>query len=149
MLCVVIAATAFCLAPIAQAADTSKSAVSAGTVKSADDFSWDNASVYFLLTDRFKNGKTSNDHAYKRNLDQSGKPAYGRSNAGAFHGGDFVGITEKINDGYFTDLGINALWITAPYEQTHGYVMAGSGKTNSFPHYSYHGYYAADFSQVD
>ncbi len=149
VLCAAIAATAFCLAPIAQAADTSKAAASAGTVKSADDFSWDNASVYFLLTDRFKNGKSSNDHAYKRNLDQSGNPAYGRSNAGAFHGGDFVGITEKINDGYFTDLGVNALWITAPYEQTHGYVMAGSGKTNSFPHYSYHGYYAADFSQVD
>ena len=24
-------------------------------------FSWDNATVYFLLTDRFKNGDTSND----------------------------------------------------------------------------------------
>ena len=142
-------ATTFCLAPVAQAVNTDKTETSAGTLKSASDFSWDNASVYFLLTDRFKNGKTSNDHAYKRNLDQNGQPAYGRSNAGAFHGGDFAGITEKINDGYFTDLGVNALWITAPYEQIHGYVLAGSGKTGTFPHYSYHGYYAADFSEVD
>jgi alpha-amylase len=30
----------------------------------ASTFSWDNATVYFLLTDRFNNGDTSNDHSY-------------------------------------------------------------------------------------
>lgn len=43
-------------------------------LKNPDDFSWDNASVYFLLTDRFKNGNTSNDHSYGRATDSSGKP---------------------------------------------------------------------------
>ena len=144
-----LAVSAFCLAPAAQAADTDKTETSAGALKSASDFSWDNASVYFLLTDRFNNGKSSNDHAYNRNLNQSGQPAYGRSDAGAFHGGDFVGITKKIEEGYFDNLGVNALWISAPYEQIHGYCMAASGKSRSFPHYSYHGYYALDFSQTD
>ena len=29
-------------------------------------FSWDNATVYFVLTDRFKNADKSNDHSYGR-----------------------------------------------------------------------------------
>ena len=42
-----------------------------GTVN-ADRFTWDNATVYFMLTDRFRNGNTSNDHSYGRNLDKNG-----------------------------------------------------------------------------
>lgn len=130
-------------------ADTDTEASSASYVTSADDFSWDNASVYFLLTDRFYNGNTSNDHSYGRSLNQSGAVSNGKSDAAAFHGGDFAGITQKIEAGYFDDLGVNALWISAPYEQMHGYCIAGSGKSGSFPHYSYHGYYALDFSETD
>ena len=37
---------------------------------SKDNFTWDNASVYFLLTDRFNNGNTSNDHSYGRELEK-------------------------------------------------------------------------------
>ena len=92
-------------------------------------FSWDNATVYFLLTDRFCNGDTSNDNAYGRV-----KTVAGDSRA-TFHGGDFAGITKKINEGYFNNLGVNAIWMTAPYEQLHGYIL-GDG----FAHYSYHGY---------
>lgn len=39
---------------------------------SKDNFTWDNASVYFLLTDRFNNGNTSNDHSYGRGLEKDG-----------------------------------------------------------------------------
>ena len=41
---------------------------------SAEDaaFSWDNATVYFTLTDRFNNGDTSNDHSYGRSLNEDG-----------------------------------------------------------------------------
>ena len=35
-------------------------------------FSWDNATVYFVLTDRFLNSDKSNDHSYGRGLDQNG-----------------------------------------------------------------------------
>ena len=102
-------------------------------------FSWDNATVYFLLTDRFLNGDKSNDNAYHRQEINVG------DTRATFHGGDFAGITQKINEGYFNDLGVNAIWLTAPYEQIHGYIQGGS----NFYHYSYHGYYVLDYTQTD
>ena len=117
---------------------TETSSAKSGEVTPAT-FSWDNATVYFLLTDRFKNGDTSNDNAYGRQDINVG------DTRATFHGGDFAGITEKINDGYFNDLGVNAIWLTAPYEQIHGYIQGGS----NFYHYSYHGYYVLDYTQTD
>ena len=108
-------------------------------------FVWENASVYFLLTDRFNNGNTGNDFSYGRGLDEDGEIIPGiQDEAGSFHGGDFAGITEKIKDGYFTELGINAIWVTPPYEQVHGYRSA-----DGFAFYSYHGYWALDYTQPD
>ena len=102
-------------------------------------FTWDNATVYFLLTDRFNNGNTGNDQSYGRGTDP----------VGGFFGGDFVGLTQKISNGYFDDLGVNALWISPPYEQIHGHVT-GYGNDPAFQdHYAYHGYYALDFTEPD
>lgn len=132
------------------AADTETAQTSA--VTSADSFSWDNASVYFLLTDRFVNGNTSNDHSYNRLINRDGSVVTNsmlNSDVATFHGGDFKGITNKIKEGYFDDLGVNALWISAPYEQIHGYVIVNEGKSNSVKHYAYHGYYAMDYTQTD
>lgn len=115
-------------------------------------FSWDNANVYFVITDRFKNGDTSNDHSYGRGLDQSGNPISGYENKeGYFHGGDLAGLTQEIEDGYFDELGTNAIWITAPYEQIHGALAAGDKTRNikGFKHYAYHGYYVLDYTEVD
>ena len=126
---------------------TEAQAATKGTVN-ADVFSWDNATVYFLLTDRFKNGDTSNDHSYNRGLDKNGNVISGIDERGTFHGGDFKGITQTIEDGYFNDLGVNALWISAPYEQIHGYIVGGDGSP-SFAHYSYHGYYVLDYTNTD
>lgn len=131
----------------ATTSEMGSSSVSASTA-STDNFTWDNASVYFLLTDRFKNGNTSNDHSYNRGLDANGNVVSGIDTRGTFHGGDFAGITQTIKDGYFNDLGVNALWISAPYEQIHGYVVGGNGSP-SFAHYSYHGYYVLDYTQTD
>ena len=116
-------------------------------VVASNNFSWDNATVYFLLNDRFVNGDTSNDRSYKRETDANGV-SFGndlKQMPSAFHGGDLKGITSKINSNYFKDLGINAIWITAPYEQIHGFV-AGDG---SRKHYGYHGYYTLDWSNMD
>ncbi|MDE7423569.1 MAG: hypothetical protein K2N51_07745, partial [Lachnospiraceae bacterium] len=129
-------------------------------------FSWDNANVYFVLTDRFYNGDKSNDHSYGRSATTSTVPAEykdtfqtvagsfaqsGEKNAagyesrvGTFHGGDLKGMTQKIQEGYFDALGTNAIWISAPYEQIHG-AMTG----NQFKHYAYHGYYVLDYTNVD
>jgi glycosidase len=104
-------------------------------------FTWDNASVYFVITDRFFNADESNDNSYGRpQEDATGKEI------GTFHGGDIPGLKEKIESGYFEELGINALWITAPYEQIHGFVGGGNG---DFAHYAYHGYYALDYTAMD
>ncbi|MGN1132785.1 MAG: alpha-amylase family glycosyl hydrolase, partial [Ruminococcus sp.] len=127
-------------------ANVDQSTTGVSKITSADDFSWDNATVYFLLTDRFKNGNTSNDHSYGRATDANGSPLSGWNTApGTFHGGDFAGITQEIESGYFDDLGINAIWLSAPYEQIHGYVDSGVG----FAHYSYHGYYVLDYTETD
>ncbi|MBP7553077.1 MAG: alpha-amylase [Spirochaetes bacterium] len=99
---------------------------------------WDNAIVYFVFTDRFYNGDTSNDLSYGRESLTN--------TSGHFYGGDLKGLTYKINEGYFNDLTVDAIWITAPYEQIHGWVV---GDSNKFKHYSYHGYYALDFTKLD
>ena len=105
-------------------------------------FSWENATVYFVIIDRFQNGNPANDTSFGRK-----KVDTGGSNIGTFHGGDVKGLTQKINDGYFTKLGVNALWVTAPYEQIHGWVSGGS--TGEFAHYAYHGYYPLDWTAMD
>ncbi|MGN9070458.1 alpha-amylase family glycosyl hydrolase, partial [Lachnospiraceae bacterium HCP1S3_D4] len=112
---------------------------------STNKFSWDNATVYFLLTDRFKNGDTTNDNAYGRK-DHSNNFSDQRA---TFHGGDFAGITQKIEEGYFDDLGVNAIWLSAPYEQIHGYIQGGKDGGKGYYHQSYHGYYVLDYTESD
>lgn len=146
VLCMILSCVSFSFATAGAADVGETSVVSASSSASGDNFTWDNASVYFLLTDRFRNGDTSNDHSYGRATDASGKPLAGwETNPGTFHGGDFAGITQAINEGYFDNLGVNALWISAPYEQIHGYCDSGKG----FAHYSYHGYYVLDYTETD
>ncbi len=101
----------------------------------------DNPIVYFLITDRFANGNPANDHSYGRQREKDPK-----ADVGTFHGGDLQGITDKLNDGWFKQLGVNAIWITAPYEQIHGWVAGGN---KEFKHYAYHGYYALDYTVLD
>lgn len=104
-----------------------------------DVFTWDNVNAYFVLTDRFYNGDTTNDHSYYRKNGLSGD-----ENVATFHGGDIAGLTQKLD--YFDKLGVNAIWITAPYEQAHGWV---GGKNGAFPHYAFHGYYTLDWTSMD
>jgi alpha-amylase len=118
---------------LADAPDVSR-LTTAASVRPA--FLWDNATVYFLLTDRFHNGNKANDLAYGRQADAA--PLRG------YLGGDLAGITAKIKQGYFKDLGVDAIWITPPVEQIHAGTDEGTGKS-----YAFHGYWARDFTQVD
>ncbi|NNE36177.1 MAG: alpha-amylase, partial [Rhodothermales bacterium] len=111
----------------------------------AQSFSWDNAVIYFVMTDRFANGDTDNDHAYNRGLDREGKAIHADS-PGRFFGGDLQGLTEKVVDGYFGNLGVNVIWFTSPLEQVHGWV---AGETGAYPSYAYHGYWPLDFTRLD
>jgi len=101
----------------------------------------DNPIVYFLMTDRFVNGNPSNDNSYGRK-----REALPKDDVGTFHGGDLAGVTQKLKEGWFRQLGVNAIWITAPYEQIHGWVQGGKAE---FKHYAYHGYYACDYTVLD
>jgi alpha-amylase len=99
----------------------------------------DNPIVYFVITDRFLDGDPNNNRSYGRMPD-------GGDEIGTFHGGDLAGLTRKLREGYFRDLGVNALWITAPYQQMLGWVVGGN---KEFRHYGYHGYYALDYTVLD
>lgn len=97
---------------------------------------WNSATVYFLLTDRFQNGDPTNDLALGRAQDG----AVLRS----FQGGDFAGVLQKLEEGYFDALGVDAIWMTPFVEQIHGSVDEGTGKT-----YGFHGYWARDWTAVE
>jgi len=101
----------------------------------------ENPIVYFVVTDRFFNGNPANDSSYGRQREATPK-----ADVGTFHGGDLKGLTLKLKEGWFKELGVNALWITAPYEQIHGWVQGGQ---KEFKHYAYHGYYALDYTVLD
>ncbi len=105
-----------------------------------DTFTWKNALIYFVIQDRFYDGDSSNNNSYGRmSKDDLG------SSIGTFHGGDIKGLTEKLD--YINGLGVNAIWITAPYEQAHGW--CGGGSNGDFAHYAYHGYYPLDYTMMD
>lgn len=105
-----------------------------------DTFTWDNANVYFVIQDRFYDGDSSNNNSYGRmTTDDLGKKI------GTFHGGDIKGLTQKLD--YVEGLGVNAIWITAAYEQAHGW--CGGGNNGDFAHYGYHGYYPLDYTMID
>jgi alpha-amylase len=97
-------------------------------------FSWSNATVYFLLTDRFNNGDKSNDFNHPKT------PAPYRG----FMGGDIKGITQKINDGYFEKLGVDAIWMTPLVENITDGVDEGTGLS-----YGFHGYWTKDWTKID
>lgn len=104
--------------------------------KSAAPFVWENANVYFLLTDRFQNGNPANDVQFDRT-----KPT---ATLRGFMGGDIRGISQKVDEGYFDQLGISALWFTPVVEQIHAIIDEGTGAT-----YGYHGYWAKDWTAFD
>jgi len=113
----------------------------AAVKKSTSGFFADNPIVYFVMTDRFFDGNPANNSSYGRK--REAKP---EDDIGTFHGGDLAGLTVKLKEGWFRELGVNAIWITAPYEQIHGWVVGGN---KEFRHFAYHGYYALDFTLLD
>jgi len=89
-----------------------------------------------MLTDRFNNGDKTNDVNFERTNETGGLRG--------FMGGDLEGITQKIQEGYFKELGINAIWFTPVVEQIHGDTDELTGNT-----YGYHGYWTKDWTALD
>jgi alpha-amylase len=99
-------------------------------------FVWESSNVYFIVTDRFNDGDKTNNNTFNRN-----KPT---GKLRGFDGGDIRGIIQKLDEGYFTNLGINVIWMTPIVEQVHDGVDEGTGFT-----YAFHGYWTRDWSALD
>jgi glycosidase len=83
---------------------------------------------YFVLTDRFDDGKPTNNTI---------GGGYDPTNPAAYHGGDFIGLQNRLD--YLKGLGVNALWLTPIFKN-----QAVQGGTSA-----YHGYWITDFLNVD
>jgi len=91
----------------------------------ARPFSWTDGALYFVFTDRFRNGDPTND---------------GRSGTAPiadWHGGDFAGILEAMREGYFERLGVRSLWLSPVNSNT---AMLGRG-SDGRNYAGYHGYW--------
>lgn len=99
-------------------------------------FVWEGANLYFLMTDRFLDGDNINEVMLNRNK------ATGKLRG--FEGGNIRGIIQKIDDGYFDKLGVNAIWFTPIVEQIHDGVDEGTGFS-----YGFHGYWTRDWTAID
>ncbi|MBA4136635.1 MAG: alpha-amylase [Opitutus sp.] len=91
--------------------------------------------VYFVLTDRFANGRADNDTGgYAGGPDEHG---FDPTKISHFQGGDFAGLTAKLD--YLTQLGVTAVWVTPPFKNKP--MQSGTA--------GYHGYWITDFLSVD
>jgi glycosidase len=102
------------------------------------------------MTDRFANGNAAND-----------APVAGVDTRTNYQGGDFAGISARIDEGYFSDLGVSALWISWPADGPDGYQDGSfpdadgcnldpkTVKSSPMRFTGYHGYWPASPDQVD
>ncbi|SHM45545.1 Glycosidase [Anaerosporobacter mobilis DSM 15930] len=108
--------------------------------QNSNDFDWEEAVIYFMVTDRFKDGNTANNDAYGVG-DYNTDPETGAS---SYHGGDFAGVTSKLD--YLKDLGINTIWISPIVENI------TESQTSTEPpmeSYGYHGYWTSNFEELN
>lgn len=107
--------------------------------KSAGDFDWDEAVIYFAVTDRFFDGDAENNDAYG-----VGDYNIGEKGGSSYHGGDFAGLNQKLD--YLKDLGVNTIWITPIVENITEDQHDNETDTAT---YGYHGYWASDFTKLN
>src|SRR5690625_4685083 len=106
-------------------------------ISDPNDFDWDEAMIYFMLTDRFADGNKANNTNIGHDPDKPGH----------YHGGDFKGITDNID--YLDDLGINTIWITPIVENVYHDVAYNDSNANGVAYHGYHGYWAKDFEKLN
>ena len=94
---------------------------------------WRDATLYFVMVDRFFDGDPGND------------APLGLEQPADYQGGDLVGLKQKIESGYFDQLGVNALWLTSPLDNADGRGRGSDGHDYS----GYHGYWPKDLERVE
>lgn len=106
-------------------------------VKDLTRTDFNSAVLYNAFVDRFNDGDASNNRKTKGAI-------HPRAN---YHGGDIKGITQKIEDGYFEDLGINTIWVSPIVKNPEGaWGMYPNPKTKFS---AYHGYWPISFTLID
>jgi glycosidase len=104
--------------------------------------------LYSLMIDRFYNGNAAND--WKMNSPEV-------LDIVDYQGGDLAGITQKISEGYFDDLGVNTLWISPitqnPWDAWGCYTFTNGNKYDPSKTYTkfsgYHGYWPIYATALD
>ncbi|EYF07714.1 alpha-amylase family glycosyl hydrolase [Chondromyces apiculatus] len=99
-------------------------------------FNWRDAVLYFVFVDRFLDGNPANNGSNPSNV----------QDAARYQGGDWAGVRQKIADGYFTELGVNVLWLTVPMDNTE---LAGQGNSEPYFYTAYHGYWPKDLTKTE
>ena len=112
-----------------------QSSVKSSAVDSKDTFSWKSANIYFLLTDRFNIAESDTTRV---RADKATAVLRG------FEGGNIKGVTNKIEEGYFQKLGVDAIWTTPVVRQIDDATDEGTGVT-----YGYHGYWTKDWTSIE
>jgi glycosidase len=98
-------------------------------------FDWRDAVLYFVFVDRFLDGNPANNGGVTPGVQ---KPA-------DYQGGDWAGVKQKIDAGYFTDLGVNVLWLTVPVDNTSDPGVGSDGHQYS----GYHGYWPSNLDKPE
>jgi glycosidase len=117
-------------------AEASGDATGPGDGGSPTSFSWRDGIIYYIFADRFVDSNPLNNCVVPGvSPSEVGEP----TSPAQYQGGDWAGITAKINEGYFKSLGVNAIMITSPMTNT---MTAGQGIDGDTHFYSaYHGYW--------
>lgn len=97
-------------------------------------YQWGDGPLYFVFTDRFRNGNPLND----------GRVG-GIAEIADWNGGDFAGVTAALRDGYFDRLGVKALWLSPVNANTHNSGRGGDGRGYA----GYHGYWPTQPRNTD
>jgi glycosidase len=113
-----------------------KSVLRAGDQLNRED--WHSAIMYFMMIDRFVNGNPDNDEPVDN------PEILPEAN---YYGGDLAGVTQKIRDQYFKELGFNTLWLSPITQNPKGAYGMFPDPPTKFA--GYHGYWPVSSSQVD
>lgn len=95
--------------------------------------------IYNVFVDRFYDGNPANDEPINDPKLVLPKADY--------YGGDIVGITDKVKEGYFTGLGINTIWISPVVLNPKGAYGQWNDPKTKFS--AYHGYWPISFTLID
>jgi len=107
-------------------------------VSNNDKFSWYDGVIYSLMIDRFSNGNKTNDKPIVQDS------LFKKAN---YMGGDFQGVINKLNEGYFDSLGVNIIWISPVYDNPDSAYRESPAPHRWFT--GYHGYWPISSTRVE